>query len=144
MTKDAVGLRIYLTVALEQSDCSDGPRQSATPLLQRVPHPCCVCEDEGMASEWKAQISRRAADRIRAGHLWVYKSDVERLATDVPGGALVEVQDARGVLLGTALYSAGSEIVLRLISSRGALDRAGYVNDVRERLLAAIRLREQL
>src|SRR5437868_4188041 len=114
------------------------------PLLQRVPHPCCVCEDEGMASEWKAQISRRAADRIRAGHLWVYKSDVERVATDVPGGALVGVQDARGVLLGTALYSAGSEIVLRLISSRGALDRAGYVNDVRERLLAAIRLREQL
>ena len=69
-----------------------------------------------------ASITRRAAERLRAGHLWVYRSDVERLAA-TPGdtvepepGALVSVTDSRGIPLGTALYSAGSEIALRMIS----------------------------
>ncbi|MGD0548717.1 MAG: SAM-dependent methyltransferase, partial [Terracidiphilus sp.] len=51
-----------------------------------------------------AKISRRAADRLRAGHLWVYASDIESVA--VPAGeppALLAVADSRGLLLGTAL-----------------------------------------
>ena len=37
-----------------------------------------------------ARVSRRAADRLRAGHVWVYASDVESLklgAGDAPGSA---------------------------------------------------------
>src|SRR5689334_10971707 len=97
-----------------------------------------------MASEWNAQISRRAAERIRAGHRWVYRSDIERLAPGVPGGALVQVRDGRGAALGTSLYSARSEIALRLVSSRPDLDRAEFLNEVRRRLHHAIRLRTQL
>ena len=43
-----------------------------------------------------AAITRRASDRLRAGHLWVYRSDVESLdataeAAEIAAGALVTV-----------------------------------------------------
>src|ERR1700757_3437417 len=60
-------------------------------------------------------ISRRAADRLRAGHVWVYRSDVVEFPENAP--RLVSVVDQRGILLGTALYSSVSEIPLRLIST---------------------------
>ena len=47
-----------------------------------------------------ARVSRRAADRLRSGHLWVYASDIESIelpASDPP--ALVPVADSRGLLL---------------------------------------------
>jgi len=34
-----------------------------------------------------AKISRRAADRLRAGHLWVYASDIE--SVEVPAASLL-------------------------------------------------------
>ena len=61
-----------------------------------------------------AVISRRAADRLRAGHVWVYRSDVLEVPGDAPH--LLPVVDQRGMLLGTALYSSVSEIALRLVS----------------------------
>jgi 23S rRNA (cytosine1962-C5)-methyltransferase len=101
-----------------------------------------------------ATITRRAADRLRASHLWVYRSDVERLgpgtdgpaeiAATVAAGSLVSVADSRGIPLGTALYSAGSEIALRMISPRPGVGRAEYLAEVRERVEAALRLREAL
>jgi 23S rRNA (cytosine1962-C5)-methyltransferase len=92
-------------------------------------------------------ITRRAADRLRAGHLWVYRSDVERLAADADGlepGILVSVTDSRGIPLGTALYSAESEIALRLVSRQAGLGRAEYLGEVRERVGAALNLRKTL
>ena len=92
-----------------------------------------------------ATITRRAADRLRAGHLWIYRSDIERLSdTNPPAGALISVADSRGIPLGTALYSAGSEIALRLISRQPGLDRPSYLADLRTRLHAALRLRENV
>ena len=69
-----------------------------------------------------AGVTRRAADRLRAGHLWVYRSDVESLvpaigATEIAGGALVTVMDSRGIPLGTGLYSAASQIGVRMVSA---------------------------
>jgi len=97
-----------------------------------------------------AGITRRAADRVRAGHLWVYRSDVERLqansgeqiAGSVPPGALVSVVDGRGIPLGTALYSDASEIVLRMVSRQPGVGREAYLGELRNRLRAAIHLRE--
>src|SRR6266487_5881391 len=37
-------------------------------------------------------ISHRGADRLRAGHVWVYRSDVVE-AGDVPPGSVVLVQE---------------------------------------------------
>src|ERR1700729_2581455 len=96
-----------------------------------------------------ALITRRAADRLRAGHLWVYRSDVKSLvppvgATEVAAGALVTVTDSRGIPLGTALYSAASQIMLRVVSPETALTRASYLEQMRERVQAALSLRDEL
>jgi 23S rRNA (cytosine1962-C5)-methyltransferase len=82
----------------------------------------------------------------------VYRSDVERLAAapgdagrdEVQPGALVSVVDSRGIPLGTALYSAGSEIALRMVSRQAGLGRAEYLGELRERVEAALRLRDTL
>jgi len=85
-----------------------------------------------------AVISRRAADRIRAGHVWVYQSDVEQIIGEPSG--LLPVADQRGILLGTALYSPTSQIALRLISS-DPLSHEQWLNLLRTRLQSAIRMR---
>lgn len=104
-----------------------------------------VGQGEGAA----ARVTRRAADRLRAGHLWVYRSDVEELIaaegeTDVVRGSLVTVLDGRGLALGTALYSAASEISLRVVAGEGGLSREGYLELVRERVGAALALRAEV
>src|SRR3984893_5183407 len=84
-----------------------------------------------------AGVTRRAAGRVRAGHLWVYRSDVESLvpplgATEIDGGALITVMDSRGIPLGTGLYSAASQIAVRMVSAEAALTRVAYLEQVRE------------
>jgi 23S rRNA (cytosine1962-C5)-methyltransferase len=68
-----------------------------------------------------AVIARRAADRLRGGHVWVYASDVEQVhvpdETSKLGPTLLSVVDGRGIPLGTALYSAASQIALRMVST---------------------------
>jgi 23S rRNA (cytosine1962-C5)-methyltransferase len=96
-----------------------------------------------------AAITRRAADRLRAGHLWVYRSDVESLvppigATEIQPGSLITVMDSRGIPLGTGLYSSASQIAVRIVSSEAALPRATYLEQVRERLHAALALRDEV
>jgi len=60
-------------------------------------------------------VNARALARLRAGHPWVYRSDVVSAEGAGPG-ALVDVKSERRRLLGTAFYSTASEIALRLIS----------------------------
>ena len=96
-----------------------------------------------------AAVTRRAADRLRAGHLWVYRSDVESLIpaageTDIAGGSLVTVVDSRGIPLGTGLFSAASQIAVRVVSGEAGLGRDGYLRLVRERVVAALALRDEV
>ncbi len=105
--------------------------------------------DEAGVGGPAARVTRRAAERVRAGHLWVYLSDVEGLvsaaeSSGVAAGSLVTVVDGRGLPLGTAIYSDASQIALRMISGRAGLTRAEYLSDVRERTGAALRLRAEL
>jgi 23S rRNA (cytosine1962-C5)-methyltransferase len=77
-------------------------------------------------------ISRRGAERIAAGHPWVYRSDVFH-AHDAAPGEVVRVQDKRARFLGMAHYSAASEIAVRMLATRDrAIDRAFY-HDMLER-----------
>jgi len=93
-----------------------------------------------------ARVSRRAADRLRAGHVWVYASDIESLElsdSDAAGTAgekipvLLPVADYRGMLLGTALYSPSSQIALRLVS-REAIGEDEWLKLLGKRLSHAI------
>jgi 23S rRNA (cytosine1962-C5)-methyltransferase len=92
-------------------------------------------------------INRRAADRLRNRHLWVYASDIESIdlpeaASDSPP-ALLPVADSRGLLLGTALYSPSSQIALRLVS-REAIDEKAWLELLASRLRRAILRRKPL
>jgi 23S rRNA (cytosine1962-C5)-methyltransferase len=83
-------------------------------------------------------IKQRGAERARAGHLWIYRSDVAR-AENIAGGSIVTVRDERGRFVGQALYSSRSEISLRLLTlSDEQIDREWW----RARLRAAARRRE--
>jgi 23S rRNA (cytosine1962-C5)-methyltransferase len=87
-------------------------------------------------------ISRRAADRLRAGHVWVYRSDIEHLPEAEPG--LIAVADHRGFPLGTALLSPSSQITLRMVSSEPVLSQAGWLELFDQRLRSAIELRQDM
>jgi 23S rRNA (cytosine1962-C5)-methyltransferase len=86
-----------------------------------------------------AIISRRAADRLRAGHVWVYRSDIEHLVEMDAG--LMAVADHRGFPLGTALWSPTSQIALRLVTSDSHLTHAAWMALFEGRLRQAIQLR---
>ena len=88
------------------------------------------------------RITRRAGDRLRAGHVWVYRSDVEGGPDELSAG-LVPVTDRRGDLLGTGLYSPASEIALRLVS-QDLITEVKWLELLRERLRAAIARRQPL
>jgi 23S rRNA (cytosine1962-C5)-methyltransferase len=62
-----------------------------------------------------ARVTKRGADRLRGGHLWVYRSDVVSFP-EAAGGAVVEVRDTHGNFVGQAFYSDRSEITLRLLT----------------------------
>ena len=89
-----------------------------------------------------AVISRRASDRIRSGHLWVYATDIESVSA--PGAeTLLPVADNRGLLLGTALYSPASQIALRIIA-REAVTQPQWLDLLASRLRIAIQRRKHL
>jgi len=99
-----------------------------------------------MSTATTLRITRRAADRLRAGHLWVYRTDLEsQHSSAVPEpGSLVTITDSREIPLGTALYSSASTIAARLVSRTPALSRAQYLADLRSRIDAAVQLRRKL
>ena len=88
-------------------------------------------------------IRARAAARLRAGHVWVYRSDLAS-ASDLLPGALVTVRDPRGKTLGTALYSSASQIALRMISRGPVADEAAFHELLRQRLRAAAEYRRRV
>jgi 23S rRNA (cytosine1962-C5)-methyltransferase len=84
-------------------------------------------------------VSGRAEQRIQAGHLWIYKSDV--LDVEAAPGDTVTVLGARGRPIGQALYSDRSQITLRLLSHGSEKADAALW---RRRLERAIAFRESL
>ncbi len=87
-------------------------------------------------------ITARAAARLRAGHVWVYKSDISKVEQAGPG-ALVSVRDERGRGLGTALYSNSSQIAVRIIS-RDSVSADELHELIAGRVAAAIDYRKQV
>ena len=117
----------------------DGPgARSKAPGGQASPAVRASKKTEGAV----AIISRRAADRLRAGHVWVYRSDVLELPDDAPH--LLPVADQREILLGTALYSSASEIALRLVSTDLFASESEWLQLLNIRLQKAIAQRSAI
>jgi len=78
-----------------------------------------------------ARVNKKGADRVRQGHLWIYRSDV--VATDAEGGSVVVVRDERGNFIGQALFSDSSQIALRFLTqSNEEIDRNWWRRRIRE------------
>lgn len=86
------------------------------------------------------RVSRRGAQRLKDGHVWVYQSDVIS-ANGIPPGSLIAVTDEREKLLGTAFYSSASQIAIRLLSRQPVKD---LENLIRQRMQEAIAYRERV
>jgi 23S rRNA (cytosine1962-C5)-methyltransferase len=84
-------------------------------------------------------IRKRGADRIRRGHLWVYRTDV--LNQDAAPGSIVSVREERGGAIGKAFYSSKSQIALRFLTRGNAVIDEQFF---RKRFDVADRLRESL
>jgi 23S rRNA (cytosine1962-C5)-methyltransferase len=77
-------------------------------------------------------VTKRGADRIRRGHLWIYRSDVAK-AEGVPGGSVVTVRDPNRNSVGQAFYSDASQIALRFLTQTDELiDRDWWRRRVRQ------------
>ncbi|HET9478042.1 MAG TPA: class I SAM-dependent rRNA methyltransferase, partial [Pyrinomonadaceae bacterium] len=70
-------------------------------------------------------------DRVRKGHLWIYRSDL--VDVNAEGGSIVVVKDERGNFIGQALYSAASQIALRFLTQKNEeIDREWWRRRIRD------------
>lgn len=77
-------------------------------------------------------VNKRGADRIRSGHLWIYRSDVVK-ADDTAGGTIVTVHDQNRNFIGQAFYSDSSQIALRFLTqSEKVIDRSWWQRRIHE------------
>ena len=81
-----------------------------------------------------------AADRVLAGHPWIYAGSILRSTVPVADGALVQIKDHRQRLLGVAFYNSKSKIQARVLDpERVAVDCAFF----QDRIRAALAVRKK-
>jgi 23S rRNA (cytosine1962-C5)-methyltransferase len=66
-------------------------------------------------NEPMVEITRRGAERLQKGHLWIYRGDVSK-APGVTAGDVVAVVDGRRRFLAKAWWSEKSQIALRVVT----------------------------
>jgi 23S rRNA (cytosine1962-C5)-methyltransferase len=80
------------------------------------------------------------ADRILAGHPWIYQGSVLRLTQPANDGDLVQVKDHRQRLLGVGFYNSKSKINVRMLDTdRVEIGQSFF----KERIEAALALRRR-
>ncbi len=80
------------------------------------------------------------ADRIIAGHPWIYHGEILRVNQPPADGGLVQVKDHRQRLIGTGLFNSKSKIVVRVLSpERVEVDEKFF----EERIRAALAVRQK-
>ncbi|MGA2658347.1 MAG: class I SAM-dependent rRNA methyltransferase [Verrucomicrobiota bacterium] len=81
------------------------------------------------------------ADRIVAGHPWIYAGSVLRLTLPAADGDVVQVKDHRQRFLGVGFYNSKSKINVRMLSpERVEINRAFFEGRIR----AALAVRQKL
>src|SRR5256714_11663529 len=79
------------------------------------------------------------ADRVVAGHPWIYQNSILRLTQPARDGELVQVKDHRQRLLGVGFYNSKSKIHVRLLApERVTVDEASFERRIR----AALKVRQ--
>jgi 23S rRNA (cytosine1962-C5)-methyltransferase len=130
----------------ENGRCGLASREAATCGLRPVGYGSgaaglrCLMAQKSVSALATVKISQRGAERLKHGHVWVYRSDIVA-ADGVSPGSLVTVADERGKALGTALYSSSSQIAVRMISHGAVGDLSRLL---RERVRQALQYRERV
>jgi 23S rRNA G2069 N7-methylase RlmK/C1962 C5-methylase RlmI len=85
------------------------------------------------------EITRRGAERLQKGHLWIYRGDVAK-APGASAGDVVAVVDGRRRFLAKAWWSEKSQIALRVVTrDEEPVDEAFLA----ARLASALELRQR-
>jgi 23S rRNA (cytosine1962-C5)-methyltransferase len=80
------------------------------------------------------------ADRVVAGHPWIYQGSILRLTAPAGDGDIVQVKDHRQRFLGIGFYNARSKINVRLLATeRVPVDQSFF----EQRIRAALALRQK-
>jgi 23S rRNA (cytosine1962-C5)-methyltransferase len=80
------------------------------------------------------------ADRIVAGHPWIYHTEILRLTAPVADGELVQVKDHRQRLIGTGFFNSKSKINVRVLSPERVEVNEKFFE---ERIRAALAVRQK-
>ncbi len=64
----------------------------------------------------KCYLKRTRDSRVRSGHPWIFRSDIERVEGAFTPGDVAEVRSANGTFLGRAFYNPNSQISLRMLT----------------------------
>ena len=80
------------------------------------------------------------ADRIVAGHPWIYAGEILRLSAPVADGELVQVKDHRQRLLGVGFFNSRSKIHVRLLAPDRVETNEAFFE---ERIRAALAVRQR-
>lgn len=89
----------------------------------------------------KVILRARQAERVVAGHPWVYERGIRKVEGEPEDGGEVDVLDLRGRFLGVGLFNSRSQLRVRVMNHRNApVDRALF----RQRFRKAAALRERI
>ncbi len=80
------------------------------------------------------------ADRVLAGHPWIYQGSVLRLTQPVADGDLVQVKDHRQRFIGTGFYNSKSRIIVRVLAPDRIEPNQAFFE---ERIRAALGVRQR-
>jgi len=81
-----------------------------------------------------------AAERVVAGHPWIYAGSLLRLTAPAADGELVQIKDHRQRLLGVGFYNSKSKIQVRVLDSGRVVPDASFFA---ERIRAALAVRQK-
>ncbi len=86
-------------------------------------------------------LNRGAEKRVRAGHPWIFKSQISKIRGNYENGTLVDVFSHRGTFLGRGYLNEQSQIAVRLLSRRPISIDSDFF---RRKMEAAFRRRQAL
>ena len=81
----------------------------------------------------KAFITEKGENSVRAGHPWVYDTEITDISGDYENGGLTDIYSKKQRFLGTGFINDNSKIRIRIISrnSNDKFDRAFYTRRIR-------------
>ena len=66
----------------------------------------------------KAFLRKTRETRVRAGHPWIYASEIERVDGEIENGEIIDLYSCKNTFLGRGFYNANSQITIRVLTTQ--------------------------